>query len=141
MKSLTILNEVAEMVALEPFVDELGEEYDLDMALTFQLKLALDEAVSNVVNYAYGDQKGLPITLDAEIVETADGRDLQIVITDQGFPFDPLAEAPEVDTTLGAEEREIGGLGIFLIRQMMDDVKYRRDDDKNVFTMTKHITA
>ena len=106
----------------------------------FQLQLALDEAVANIVDYAYGEATGMPISITADVSVADDGsRELTIRLIDHGFAFDPLAEAPEVDTTLGAEERPIGGLGIFLIKQMMDKLKYERAGEENVLTMIKKI--
>lgn len=140
MLSLTINNSLSEMTALEPFTEQIGEEFGLDPALVFQLQLALDEAVANIVDYAYGEATGMPISITADVSVADDGsRELTIRLIDHGFAFDPLAEAPEVDTTLGAEERPIGGLGIFLIKQMMDKLKYERAGEENVLTMIKKI--
>lgn len=139
MLKLTIHNDLSEMTALEPFVDQMSEEYGLDMAFSFQLHLALDEAVSNVVNYAYGELQDMPVTIEAE-KSTDNGRSsLVIRIIDNGLEFNPLEEAPEVDVTLNAEERQIGGLGIFLIRQVMDEVRYERLSDQNRLTMIKYL--
>ena len=139
MLSLTITNSVSELAALEPFVEQLCEAYNLDMPLAFSLQLVLDEAVSNVVNYAYGDATGMPVTIHADMTDTDRGRQLMLQIVDEGTPFNPIEEAPEVDTTLSAEERQIGGLGIFLIRQTMDHLSYERKDGQNIFTLTKNI--
>ena len=139
MLCLTITNDINELAALEPFVEELSETYGLDTTMTFNLQLALDEALTNVVNYAYGDATGMPITLEAEMQQTQTGRRLVFTLTDKGMPFNPLENAPEVDTTLKAEDRDIGGLGIFLIRQMMDELKYTRSEGKNVFTLIKNV--
>lgn len=139
MFNLTIKNDVSELAALEPFVEQIGEELGLDIPLTFNLQLALDEALTNVVNYAYGDQKDMPIEVNADVVENGKQRQIVIDIIDHGVPFNPIEEAPEVDTSLSAEERQIGGLGIFLIRQTMDDLRYSRRNDTNVFTLIKNI--
>lgn len=139
MLKLTIHNDLSEMTALEPFVDQMSEEYGLDMAFSFQLHLALDEAVSNVVNYAYGELQGMPVTIEAEKSTDNDRSSLVIRIIDNGLEFNPLEEAPEVDVTLNAEERQIGGLGIFLIRQVMDEVRYERLSDQNRLTMIKYL--
>lgn len=139
MLTLTIHNDVSEMAALEPFVEQISEEYGLDMAFSFQLQLSLDEAVSNVVNYAYGEQKGMPITIEAQEATVGDRRQLELRLIDNGVEFNPLAEAPEVDVTLSAEDRQVGGLGIFLIRQVMDEVSYERKSDQNLLTMIKYL--
>lgn len=127
------------MAALEPFVEQISEEYGLDMAFSFQLHLSLDEAVSNVVNYAYGEQKDMPITIEAQDTTVGDRRQLVLRLIDNGMEFNPLDEAPEVDVTLSAEERQVGGLGIFLIRQVMDEVNYERLDGQNLLTMIKYL--
>lgn len=139
MLTLTIHNDVSEMAALEPFVEQISEEYGLDMAFSFQLHLSLDEAVSNVVNYAYGEQKDMPITIEAQDTTVGDRRQLVLRLIDNGMEFNPLDEAPEVDVTLSAEERQVGGLGIFLIRQVMDEVNYERLDGQNLLTMIKYL--
>lgn len=127
------------MAALEPFVEQISEEYGLDMAFSFQLHLSLDEAVSNVVNYAYGEQKDMPITIEAQDTTVGDRRQLVLRLIDNGMEFNPLDEAPEVDVTLSAEERQVGGLGIFLIRQVMDEVSYERKSGQNQLTMIKYL--
>lgn len=139
MITLTITNDVAELAALEPFVEQIADAFDIDPATSFKLQLALDESLTNVVMYAYPDQKNMPILLEADVDETEGKRVLVFRLIDQGIPFDPLASAPEVDVTLSAEERQIGGLGIFLVRQMMDEVTYLRNEGKNILTMKKHL--
>lgn len=140
MLTLTINNSLSEMSALEPFTVQMGREFQLDQTLVFQLQLALDEAVSNIVNYAYGEATGMPVTITADVAAADDGsRELKLCLLDHGFAFNPLAEAPAVDTTSDAEKRQIGGLGIFLIRQMMDKLEYERVGEQNVLTMIKKI--
>lgn len=140
MLELTINNEVGEMEALAPFVEEMGNEFALDMAFILEVQLVLDEAVSNVINYAYSDCTGKPICLQADMVEATNGhRQLVIRMIDQGVAFDPITNAPVVDGTQTIEERPVGGLGIFLIQQIMDEVRYSRVDNQNILTMIKNI--
>ena len=96
------------------------------------MKLAVEEAVVNVINYAYPAGE----TGDISIEATATAMALKFKITDSGVSFAPT-DAPDVDTSLSAEERRIGGLGIFLVRQLMDTINYERIDGKNVLTLTK----
>lgn len=118
------------MPQLGEWVEQLCEEAGLPMSASFQLNLALEEAVVNVMSYAYPGQEGCPVRLCAE----GNSEGLTIVLEDDGVPFDPTAiEAP--DTTLDAEERPIGGLGIFLVNQFMKDVKYQRLEHTNRLTM------
>ena len=133
-KILVIENDISEISKLAVFIDELGEEMNLTPELIFNLNLVLEEAVSNVILYAYGEEKHKEISLMANM---SDGN-LVFVLTDSGKVFDPT-KVPDADITLSAEEREIGGLGIFLIRQIMDKVDYQRIGEKNVLTMRKQL--
>ena len=133
-KILVIENDISEISKLAVFIDELGEEMNLTPELIFNLNLVLEEAVSNVILYAYGEEKHKEISLMANM---SDGN-LVFLLTDSGKEFDPT-KVPDADITLSAEEREIGGLGIFLIRQIMDKVDYQRIGEKNVLTMRKQL--
>ena len=133
-KKLVIKNDISEINKLAVFIEELSEELVLTPELTFNLNLVLEEAVSNVIYYAYGEEKQKEISLTAKMYEN----NLIFVLTDSGKEFDPT-EVPDADITLSAEEREIGGLGIFLIRQIMNLVEYQRIDGKNVLTMGKQL--
>lgn len=132
--SLTLRNSVDEMQQLQPFVYRMAEAWGIDDSKRFQLYLALDEAVSNVVKYAY------PAGCEGTIKLTAQrlGRDIILTLADVGQPFDPTASTP-ADTTLGVAERPIGGLGIHLIKQMMDQVSYHYTDNMNILTMKINI--
>ena len=131
---LTLPNDVQEVPQLNAFVDEVCEAAGLDMSTTMKINLAIEEAVVNVMNYAYPNGKG-DVDIDAQIND----EHLKFVIIDSGTPFDPTVKA-EVDTTLSAEQRSIGGLGIHLIRQIMDTINYERVDNKNLLTLSKNIT-
>ena len=133
-KELVLRNRIEEVAQLEGFIETLGEELTLDIPLCFNLNLALEEAVTNVINYAFPpeEEHSFLVSADGEAEGT-----LTLEIQDDGVAFDPLNEAPEVDITLGVEERPIGGLGIFLVKQIMDEVSYERVDGKNILTMKK----
>ena len=133
-KKLVIKNDIAEICKLAIFIEELSEELALAPELTFNLNLVLEEAVSNVILYAYGEEKQKKITLLANMSDN----NLIFVLTDSGQEFDPT-KVPDADVTLSAEEREIGGLGIFLIRQIMNTIEYQRIDGKNVLIMGKQL--
>ena len=132
---LIINNKVEEMAQLEPFIEQVSEAFGIAPDIVFQLNLALDEALSNSVNYAYGAEGEGEIVLEA----SKDGEDIVFRLIDCGSPFDPTEEGKDVDITSSAEERPIGGLGIFLIKQMMDEVAYERQDDKNILIMKKKV--
>ena len=104
------------------------------MSTSMSLNLALEEAVVNVMNYAYAAGTRGNVDIEAQ----ANDRRLKFTISDWGIPFDPTAKS-EVDTSLSAEERPIGGLGIHLMRQMMDSINYERIDGKNVLTLRKKL--
>ena len=132
---ITLPNDVQATTELGMFIDEVCENVGFDMSTTFKLNLAIEEAVVNVMSYAYPAGTKGDVDIDAE----ADDEQLKFVISDSGTPFDPTQKG-EVDTTLSAEERGIGGLGIHLIRQIMDTINYERVDGKNVLTLRKKLT-
>lgn len=129
-KRLTLKNELTELAQLPILVEELRKEIGLNEEECFNLNLALEEAVTNVISYAFTDDEVQTFTVD--VLTKAD--QVEITITDNGVPFDPT-EVPAVDTTAPAEKRQIGGLGIFLIMQLMSDVKYQRINNTNVLTL------
>ena len=133
-RTLTLTNDLKRVPRLNEFIDEVCEANGFDMATTMQLNLAIEEAVVNVMNYAYPANVQGNITIEAK----SNGKEMKFIISDTGKTFDPTAR-PEVDTTLGAEDREIGGLGIHLMRQIMDNINYERIDGHNVLTLTKKI--
>lgn len=134
MQILTLHNDVSEMTLLAPFVEESCDALGVPPDVAFQLNLVLDEAVANVVNYAYSEP-GQEFHVYMDRV----GDQLVVQIVDQGVPFDPTTDSQTPDITLSVEERPIGGLGIFLMKEMMDVVEYQRQGDSNVLTMKKNI--
>ena len=105
-----------------------------DDGLLFKIRLSIEEAVENIVNYAYPDGMGW---IEVETYLEHDTM-LAIVLRDAGIKFNPL-ESADPDITLSAEERNIGGLGIFLCKQLMDDISYHYDEGCNVLMMKKDI--
>ena len=131
---LTLDNDVQQVPQLAEFIDRVCETAGVDLPLTAKLNLAIEEAVVNVMDYAYPkDVKG-----EVRIGAIAEEACLTFVISDSGVAFDPTAKE-DADTTLSLEERPIGGLGIFLVRQIMDSVAYERTDGKNVLTLKKNL--
>jgi len=115
-----------------PTLSEWVEGLDVPAELNMPINLALEELVANVMLYAYPGKQG------QVLVEFAKGKDIVFTISDSGIPFDPT-QAKEADISLSAEDREIGGLGIHLVRQIMDEIYYERIDNKNILTIVKHI--
>lgn len=132
-KELTLTNNINEIPQLAAFVDEACEAMQLDASSTAGMNLSLEEAVVNVMNYAWPEGTKGNILVEAR----ADEKSLTFVIRDNGIPFNPTT-TPEVDTSLPAEQRNIGGLGIHLIRHYMDTISYERTEGKNILTLTKN---
>lgn len=133
-ETLNLHNDISEVPQLAEWIETIGETLGLDMGAVFQLNLALEEAVVNVMSYAYPDKEGMPVSLT---VEDEDNK-LVFTLKDNGVPFDPTA-TDDPDITLPAEDRDIGGLGNFLVRQIMTTVNYERTEDTNILTMTYNI--
>lgn len=133
-KQIILQNDIQQVPLLAQFVDEVCEAAGIDMATAMKLNLAIEEAVVNVMNYAYPqDTVG-----DIKIESKGDDNLLEFIISDTGTPFDPTTKA-EVDTTLSAEERPIGGLGIHLVRNIMDSINYERVNGKNILALIKKL--
>lgn len=132
--TIALKNTIEEITRLHTFVEEVGETYELPMKVVMNLNLALEEAVTNIIMYAYPPKQTAQIYLTAK---EQDGR-LVFILTDSGQPFDPT-QVPDADVTQAADDRKIGGLGIFLIRKIMNEVKYERIDEKNVLTLEKEL--
>ena len=133
-KSIILANDISEIARLNEFVEEIGNEFSLSPEVVFNLTLVLEEAVVNIINYAYPKEDHESIYLSAKLHNDS----IMLVLTDTGKEFDPTM-APEADITLSTDERPIGGLGIFLIRQIMNEVKYERIEGKNVLTLEKKL--
>ena len=133
-RSIVLANEISEISRLNGFIEDIGEEFSLTPDVVFNLNLVLEEAVVNIINYAYPKEELQSIYLSARLHEGS----IVLILTDTGKEFDPTM-APEADVTLSADEREIGGLGIFLIRQIMNEVRYERIDGKNILTLEKKL--
>ena len=116
------------------FVEEIGEELGLDMELQMNLNLVMEEMVSNVIFYAYPEGTEAEIELLAE----CDGKELTFVLSDKGREFDPTLKE-DADVNTNPAEREIGGMGIFIVKNIMNQVTYQRLEGKNLLTMKKSI--
>ena len=133
-RHLLLQNDIRQIPQLADFVETIAQESNLDQSMAMTLNLALEEAVTNVIMYAY--PKGSQGLVDLEAIVRKDS--LVFILSDSGKPFDPTA-APSADISLNVEERPIGGLGIYMVMNIMDKVVYRRDNDRNILTMTKKI--
>jgi anti-sigma regulatory factor (Ser/Thr protein kinase) len=133
-QSITLPNDIAAVPQLTSFVDNVCSRLNIDGSTVMQMNLALEEAVVNVMNYAYPKgTKG-----DVDIRALCDGAQMKFVLIDSGTPFDPTKhQTPDVQ--LSADKRAIGGLGIFLVTQIMDNVSYERRNEKNILTLCKNL--
>ena len=131
-KSIVLPNDTQEVPRLNSFIEEVCQTVGFDENVTMQVKVAVEEAVVNVMKYAYPIGQRGDVTIEAASNDVR----LKITIIDCGKPFDPTVQG-EVDTTLSAEQRNIGGLGIHIMRQNMDSINYERMDNLNVLTLRK----
>lgn len=137
MKEMTIAATVENIGAVTDFVNEQLEALDCPMKAQMQIDIAIDELFGNIAHYAYNPDVG-EATVRVEVIDEP----LSVVITfiDGGVPYDPLAAA-DPDITLSAEERAIGGLGIFMVRKSMDDVSYRYENGRNILSIRKNLRS
>ena len=133
-RKLTLHNDIRETPKIADFMDDIVGETGIDMGLASSLNLALEEAVVNVMNYAYPKDHVGKIIIEAY----ANDKRIKFIITDNGIPFDPT-KTTEPDITADIDERSIGGLGIFLVTHLMDSVDYERTDNQNVLTLRKKL--
>lgn len=117
------------------FVEEMLEHFDCPMKVQMPITVAIEEVFVNVAHYAYGEDEGA-VTLSIDFDESS--RTVTFCMADKGVPFDPLKK-PDPDITLSAEDREIGGLGIFITKKTMDTVTYTYENGENRLTMVKTI--
>ena len=132
------MNVPARVESIPKITDWIGEALEAircPMKTQMQINVAIDEIFSNIARYAYPDGEG-----DASVQFDFDAENglLTLVFSDHGIPFDPLKKA-DPDTTLASEDRQIGGLGIFLVKKTMDEVSYRYENGENVLSLKKKI--
>lgn len=135
IKKFRLQNQLKELDSINQYLEELADLWELSLPFIMTLNLVLEEAFTNIVNYGFPDDEKHEI----ELIFEKQNNQLIISLIDDGVPYDPtLTRTP--DLNLPAEEREIGGLGVFLIRKMMDKVSYQRLEGHNIFKMEKMIS-
>lgn len=132
--TLRIANDLAELTRVSESVDDFCAAHDLPADCGFKLNIALEELLTNTISYGYDDAQRHEIALDIAI----EGDVLVAELSDDGQPFDPL-QAPPPDLDSPIEERRIGGLGVHLVKSMMDDVAYTYRDGRNYIRLSKRI--
>jgi len=133
---LSVKNRVDEIVRVNQSFNAFAERHGIPAAVRRKIDVVFDELLNNIVSYAYHDDNEHIIDVRVELSSDR----LAVTFTDDGIPFDPFASAAP-DTALSLEERQSGGLGIHLVRNMMDEVSYSRRPDKNVVILVKHLKA
>lgn len=135
MREITVEALLENIEMITAFVDEELERIDCPPKANAQLDICVDEIFGNIARYAYGSGTGdATARIDFDEAE----RLITLTFIDKGMPFNPL-DVPEPDITLSLEERPIGGLGLFMVKNMVDSMTYSRDDDRNVLTIHKRI--
>jgi anti-sigma regulatory factor (Ser/Thr protein kinase) len=132
-----LANRVEEIAQLAAAIDAFSEREGIPPGHAYALNLALDELITNLVNYGYADDAEHRIEVTIRLEPDA----IVVDMVDDGQPFNPFTEAPEPDTAATIEDRAIGGLGVFLVRELMDTVEYRRDGDRNRVRLRKHLPS
>jgi serine/threonine-protein kinase RsbW len=131
---ITLRNNLSEIERLASAVMQFGRDNSFSDKDIFDINLALEEVVNNIISYAYKDKNEHQINIHLEL----EGAELVLKVEDDGIPFNPL-EVPEPDINKPLEDRQPGGLGLFFVRNMTYKMEYRRDKDKNIFIMRKKI--
>ena len=133
-ETLVLKNDVHEVTRFSNFIKSVLEQLGIEKSLARKLRLAVEEAVVNVIDYAY------PVGTEGDITihVMSDGHSIRFKIIDAGVAFDPTAKE-KADTTLSIDDRQIGGLGILLVRELMDTINYEREDGQNILTLIKNL--
>ena len=134
--SLTLTNELSELKRISEAVENFGEVNALSPKDIFQINLALDEVITNIISYAYEDSACHEIVVTLELSD----QKLMITVIDDGRLFNPL-QIPPLDLTESLEERQVGGLGIHFVRQVMNHVAYECEEGRNKLLLHKELAS
>lgn len=135
MKKITVAAVIEQMDNIQNFISAELESVDCPVKVRTQISIAIDEIISNIVYYAYPDSSG-----NVEVSCDVSAEHVTLIIEDSGIPYDPL-EKDDPNVMLSAEERNIGGLGIFMVKKTMDEIYYEYKDEKNIITIKKNIKS
>ena len=130
--SITCSNRLAEIEKATELIEAFGTAHGLSAEVVFKLNLALDEVVTNIISHAYDDEDEHQIVIRVAL----DGEGVAVRVEDDGRAFNPL-DAPRPDLGLDLANRPIGGLGVHIVRSVMDALEYRRENDRNILIMRK----
>ncbi len=134
-RTLIVPSRIEEIRTVEAALEEFSEQQNFPSEALFQIQLSLEELFTNVVSYAHGDGQ----EHEVEIIFSREDENVVVEIVDDGRPFDPLQDAPELDVESSLEDRGIGGAGIRLAKQLMTELRYQRENTRNHLTMIKRI--
>jgi anti-sigma regulatory factor (Ser/Thr protein kinase) len=135
VKHFAVENRIEELSSLAEKIEEFAGEFKLSPELTMKINLVMEEVLSNIIFYAFTDNNKHEISISVML----SGSRLTIEIKDDGIPFDPLTKDPP-DITMPAEERPVGGLGIYMVSEIMDEMHYTRKKNQNILTLYKNMT-
>ncbi len=133
--TVRLASRLEEIGRLAEAVEVFGAAHQLPDAVIFAFNLSLDEVVTNVISYAYADVQEHPIDVRLRLI----GDVLEAEVSDSGRPFNPI-DVPTPDLDAPIDERRIGGLGIHIVREMMDTLEYTREEDRNILRLSKRVT-
>lgn len=133
---IAIANELEEIVAAAEKIDAFCEEREISPEIAYAVNLSIDEILTNTISYGYEDDEPRRI----EIALRLENDSLLVAIVDDSAPFD-LSETPEADVEATLEDRDVGGLGLFLVHRMIDKVEYERVEGRNIVTLTKSMAG
>lgn len=134
-RKLIVPDRMEEIRRITAALEEFFEQQGLPSEALFPTQLSLEEIFTNVANYAHDDDR----EHEVEIILSREGETITVEILDDGYPFNPLEDAPELDVESSLEDRRIGGAGIMLAKQLMTELRYQRNSDRNHLTMIKKI--
>lgn len=129
---IRVANRLTELERVSHIVEELGVRHGMPARTVFEISLALDEVLTNIITYAYDDRDDHEIAVRLAVADDV----LTVEVEDDGRPFNPL-DVPTPDVTQPVEDRPVGGLGVHLVRRVMSGLEYRRERDKNILVMRK----
>jgi len=137
MKSLIvhIKNSLPEIANVTEKFEIFAEENELSQRIIYDISLCLDELITNIISYGFDDDAEYIIEIQFQLTE----KEIKLVFIDHGVEFDPVQKKDPIHLEHSVEERPIGGLGIYLVKKLMDIMKYQRVKDKNILTLTKFL--
>ena len=130
--SLNLESSLDALGEIEQALTEFGAEHEWPEDLLFHVQLTLDELATNVINHGYGASGH-----SFQITVKSNPEAVQIELVDEARPFDPLQDSPQPAIDAGVHERRVGGLGVYIVKELMDEMEYRRENGKNCLTLVK----